>query len=60
MIIVAKRENGRITPALVALSTDAGLEEAQKALEEMVKHGYAGMDVRDNGTVEYVFEEFLP
>jgi len=60
ILSVAKSENGRITPALVALNTDTTLEDAQKALEEMVKRGYAGMDVRDNGTVEYVFQEFLP
>jgi hypothetical protein len=60
ILTVAKSEKGRITPALVALNTDAGLEEAQKALEDMVKHGYASMDVRDTGTVEYVFPEFLP
>lgn len=60
ILTVAKTEKGRITPALVALNTDAGLEEAQKALEEMVKHGYASMDVKDTGTVEYIFPEFLP
>ncbi len=60
ILLVAKQEKGRITPALVALNTDTSLEDAQRTLEEMVKRGYAGMDVRDNGTVEYVFQEFLP
>jgi hypothetical protein len=60
ILSVAKEEKGRITPALVALNSNASLEDAQNALEEMVKHGYASMDVRDNGTVEYVFHEFLP
>ncbi|MBN1686863.1 MAG: hypothetical protein JW852_09430 [Spirochaetales bacterium] len=60
ILSVAKAQKGRITPALVALNTNASLEDAQSALEDMVKHGYASMDVRDNGTVEYVFQEFLP
>ncbi len=60
ILSVAKSENGRVTPTLVALNTDTTLENAQKALEDMVRRGYATMDVRDNGTVEYVFPEFLP
>jgi hypothetical protein len=56
----AKESMGRVTPAIVALNANATLENAEKALEDMVKHGYASMDVRDNGTVEYVFPEFLP
>ena len=60
ILTVAQREKGRITPAIVALNTNASLEKAQEALEDMVKRGYASMDVRDNGTVEYVFPEFLP
>ena len=55
----AKESKGRVTPAIVALNANATLENAEKALEEMVKRGYASMDVRDNGTVEYVFPEFL-
>ena len=59
-ILTAAREaNGRVTPAIIALNTNITLENAEKALEGMVKRGYASMDVRDNGTVEYVFTEFL-
>jgi len=36
------------------------MEEAQKALEDMVRRGYASMEVKESGTVEYVFPEFLP
>ena len=57
---VAKSENGVVTPALVALNTEASLNEAETALQDLVKRGYASMEVRDNGTVEYVFQEFLP
>lgn len=60
ILTVAKSERGRVTPALVALNTDASMSEAEAALQELVKQGYAGMEVRDNGTVEYVFQEFLP
>ncbi len=59
ILTTAKEANGRITPAIVALNTNVTLENAEKALEDMVKRGYASMDIRDNGTVEYVFSEFL-
>ena len=60
ILSVAKAENGRITPAVIALNSNVTLEEAEKTLEDMVKRGYASMEVRDSGTVEYVFPEFIP
>ena len=60
ILTTAKEEKGRVTPAMVALNTNVTLENAEKALEDMVRRGYASMDVRDSGTVEYVFPEFLP
>jgi hypothetical protein len=59
ILTTAKETNGRVTPAIVALNTNVTLEKAEKALEDMVRGGYASMDVRDNGTVEYIFAEFL-
>ena len=56
----AREENGKVTPALVALHTDISIMDADNALQDMVKRGYASMDVNDNGTVVYVFQEFLP
>ena len=60
ILTVAKSENGRVTPALVAVNTDVSLSEAEAALQDLVKRGFSSMEVRDNGTVEYVFQEFLP
>jgi hypothetical protein len=60
ILSVAKTENGRVTPAVIALNSNVTLEEAEKTLEDMVKRGYASMEVRDSGTVEYVFPEFMP
>ena len=60
ILTAAKEASGRVTPAIVALNTNVTLEKAEKALDDMAKRGYASMDVRDNGTVEYVFPEFLP
>ena len=60
ILFVAKNEQGKVTPAIIALNTNISLEDASKALENMVKQGYATMEVRDSGTVEYVFPEFIP
>jgi hypothetical protein len=59
ILMTAKEAHGRVTPAIVALNRNVTLEKAEKALEDMVRRGYASMDVRDNGTVEYIFPEFL-
>jgi hypothetical protein len=59
ILSIAKRENGKVTPAIVALNSDISLDEAERALENMAKRGYATMDVSDSGTVEYLFPEFL-
>ncbi len=59
ILSVAKSENGKITPAVVALNSNVTLEQAEKTLEDMVKRGYASMEVRESGTVEYVFHEFM-
>lgn len=60
ILAVARNERGTVTPAIVALNSDVSMEEAQKALEDMVRRGYASMEVKESGTVEYVFPEFLP
>ncbi|MDE0229769.1 MAG: hypothetical protein OXH96_00725 [Spirochaetaceae bacterium] len=57
---IARRQGGRITPALVAVDTPLSVEEAERALDQMVRGGYATMAVADDGRVEYEFREFLP
>jgi len=56
----AKRNNGRVTPALVALDSSLSIEEAEKLLESFVKRGYATLEVTESGQLEYRFAEFLP
>ncbi|MBT3273673.1 MAG: hypothetical protein HN368_10990 [Spirochaetales bacterium] len=60
ILATARNEGGRVTPATVALSANISLEKADKALQNLAKQGYSSMEVRDNGTLEYVFPEFLP
>lgn len=57
---IARRQSGRVTPALVAVDTPLTVEEAERALDEMVRGGHAAMVVADDGRVEYEFREFLP
>ena len=57
---IARRQGGRVTPALVAVDTPLSVEEAERALDQMVSGGYATMAVADDGRVEYEFREFLP
>ncbi len=54
----ARDEQGRVTPALVALKTELSIGEAEKILEEMAQKGYASMQVNDDGRIEYHFPEF--
>ena len=57
---IARREGGRVTPALVAVDSHLSVEEAERTLDEMVRGGYATMAVADDGRVEYEFREFRP
>jgi hypothetical protein len=56
---IARDRGGRITPAIVALDCDIGVEEAEAALDGLAKKGHASLRVRDDGRVEYEFSEFL-
>ena len=60
ILLAAKEENGVVTPALIALKTDLSIQEAEKKLDEMAQNGYAMMQVRENGRIEYEFPEFMP
>ena len=60
VLSVVRSEKGRVTPAIIALNTEVSLKKAENILEDMVKRSYASMEIRDNGTVEYVFSEFIP
>ena len=57
---LARGKGGRLTPALVALDCDMGIDEAERVLDGLVKNGHASMRVREDGRIEYEFSEFLP
>lgn len=60
ILLVAKEQKGVVTPALIALKSDLSIQEAEKALEEMARRGYAQIRVTDSGRIEYEFPEFMP
>jgi hypothetical protein len=57
---LAASNGGKVTPALVAMNSSLGMEDAEKALDAMAQKGHASLRVRDDGRVEYEFTEFLP
>jgi predicted transcriptional regulator len=57
---IAKNQQGKVTPTMVALKSQLSVEEAEQILEKMAKKGYAEMHVTESGRVEYQFPEFLP
>jgi hypothetical protein len=59
LLALAPDHNGILTPSLVVLSSNLGLEEAEKALESMASKGHASMSVREDGRIEYEFSEFI-
>jgi hypothetical protein len=60
VILRTARKNGGVaTPGEVALEGDIPIEEAKKALEQLVSGGYADIRVRKSGAIVYVFPEFL-
>ena len=56
---LAKDQNGIITPAMIALSTELTIEQAEKMLEKLAGKGYASMQVTEDGRVQYEFPEFI-
>ncbi|MCD6122948.1 MAG: hypothetical protein J7K04_14015 [Spirochaetales bacterium] len=56
---LAKDQNGIITPAMIAISTELTIEQAEKMLEKLAGKGYASMQVTEDGRVQYEFPEFI-
>ena len=54
---IARERQGVVTPARVVIESDAKLEDAEKALQDLSARGYAEMRVKDNGTIDYVFHD---
>jgi hypothetical protein len=56
---LAKENKGILTVSEVALGADVSLEDAKKALETLVKRGFAELRVRKSGTLVYTLPEFM-
>lgn len=57
---LARDNQGRLTPAIVAVSSEVTLDEAEAQLREFADKGYAELEVTEDGRIEYLFREFLP
>lgn len=55
----AKKNQGRTTPAEVALEGDVTIDEAKKDLDKLVSKGFAEMRVTKAGTIVYVFPDLF-
>ncbi|MBN1700066.1 MAG: hypothetical protein JW881_21325 [Spirochaetales bacterium] len=58
ILSIAQKNKGKVTPALVALEADIGIEEAHKKLDELVRRGFVSMEVTKGGAVVYIVPEF--
>jgi TM2 domain-containing membrane protein YozV len=56
---LARKFQGNLTPLELAANSALSLDEADKALENIVRKGYANMKVTDEGTIIYEFPGFL-
>ncbi len=58
---LAQSKSGVLTVSAVAMALEIGLDQAQAALDELVRKGAATVDVDvDTGIATYRFPEFLP
>ena len=56
---LARKFKGQLTSLELAANSPLSLEEADKALEDFVKKGYANMTVTDVGNIVFEFPGFL-
>jgi len=56
---LARKFQGKLTPLELAANSSLSLDEADKALENIVRKGYANMIVTDSGNIVYEFAGFL-
>ena len=56
---LARKFRGKLTPLELAANSSLSLDEADKALEDIVRKGYANIEVTDEGTIIYEFPGFL-
>ena len=57
---MAEKGQGRVSPVHVAAASDWTVDQAQKALDQMVRRGLCELRVSKSGVVLYHFAEFDP
>lgn len=55
----AKRNRGFVSVGNAAMEADISMDEAQKVLDELVKKGFAQLEVKTSGSLIYIFQDFL-
>jgi TM2 domain-containing membrane protein YozV len=56
---LARKFHGQLTPLELAANSQLSLDDADSALENFVRKGYANMKVTDEGNIIYEFPGFL-
>jgi hypothetical protein len=59
LLRLAHSHNGVLTPSIAAVGSFLSLGEAERLLDDFVNRGYARLQVRDDGRIEYEFPEFI-
>jgi len=55
----ASKNGGVVTPASVAMASDLPIDVIDQTLQNLAARGYAEMNIRSNGTIEYLISEFI-
>ncbi len=56
---LASRSKGKITALQAASETTLSIDEAKQTLDDLVKNGYASLEVEENGLLVYEFPELI-
>ncbi|MBN2444545.1 MAG: hypothetical protein JXJ04_24500 [Spirochaetales bacterium] len=59
ILAFAKENKGYVSVSNAALEAGITMEEAQKVMDELVKKGFAQLEVKSSGILMYVFQDFL-
>lgn len=55
----AQKHKGVITPTMIAVESDLTIAQAEEILEDLARRGYASLEVRDTGGIEYRFPDLI-
>lgn len=55
----AQKHKGVVTPTMIAVESDLTISQAEEILEDLARRGYASLELRDSGGIEYRFPDLL-